>query len=144
MYRDLPFPWGQPGEVAVWGRGGGDGPRGEFGGDGVGAESDHPAQLATAERDGHPVRIGAEAATPEETFETVAAGLGVHLLAAGNAAIYARPDITCRPVRGLSPCSLTIAWRHGDRRPQVHAFVAACLDAAALAAPPRSRLSRPD
>jgi len=86
--------------------------------------------LATAERGGHPARIGAEAATPEETFETVASGLGVHLLAAGNAAIYARPDITCRPVRGLSPCSLTIAWRHGDRRPQVHAFVAACLDAA--------------
>ena len=86
--------------------------------------------LATAERHGHPVSIGAETATSDETFEAIASGLGVHLLAAGNAVIYARPGITCRPVRGLSPCSLAVAWRHGNRRPEVHAFVAACLEAA--------------
>jgi DNA-binding transcriptional LysR family regulator len=86
--------------------------------------------LATVERGGHPAHIAAEAATPDETFEAVASGLGVHLLAAGNVAIYARPGIACRPVGGLSPCSLAVAWRRGDQRDQVRAFVQASLEAA--------------
>jgi DNA-binding transcriptional LysR family regulator len=86
--------------------------------------------LATAERDDHPASIAVEVATADETFEAVAAGLGVHLLAAGNAAIYARPGITCRPVGGLSPCSLTVAWRRGDQRDEVRVFVQASLEAA--------------
>jgi DNA-binding transcriptional LysR family regulator len=86
--------------------------------------------LGTAERGGRPVRVGAEAATPDETFEAVAAGAGVHLLAAGNAALYARPGVVCRPVRGLAPCGLAIAWRRDDRRRAVRSFVRACTDAA--------------
>jgi DNA-binding transcriptional LysR family regulator len=86
--------------------------------------------LATAERRGRPVAIGAVATSSDETFEAIASGLGVHLLAEGNAVIYARPGITCRPVRGLAPCRLAVAWRHEDRRPEVRAFVNACLEAA--------------
>ena len=86
--------------------------------------------LATDERHGRPPRIGLEVTNPDETFEAIASGHGVHLLAAGNAKIYARPGITCRPVRGLSPCQLVVAWRTGDQRPSVAAFVAACTQAA--------------
>src|SRR5262245_12220485 len=46
--------------------------------------------LATAERSGRPAHIAAEVTTADETFEAVASGVGVHLLAAGNAAIYTR------------------------------------------------------
>jgi DNA-binding transcriptional LysR family regulator len=82
--------------------------------------------LATDERRGRPPRIGMEVSTPDEAFEAIASGHGAHLLAAGNADIYARPGITCRPVRGLSPCQLAIAWRTGDQRSPVAAFVSAC------------------
>jgi len=85
--------------------------------------------LAVPERRGAAVRIGVEAAGPDATFEAVTAGLGVHLLAEGNAALYARTGVICRPVRGLSPCSLVVAWRAGDDRRPVRAFVQACSEA---------------
>lgn len=87
--------------------------------------------LAIPERHGHPVRIGAEAATPDEAFEAVAAGLGVHLVAAGNAALYRRASIACRLVTGVPPAQLVVAWRHGDRRGPVRDFVTACVEGAA-------------
>ena len=79
--------------------------------------------LALDQRDGRPVRIGAEAATPDETFEAVAAGHGVHLLAEGNAEVYARSGIVSRPVVDLEPCQLAIACRRGDRRAAVRELV---------------------
>jgi DNA-binding transcriptional LysR family regulator len=86
--------------------------------------------LATEERKGQAPIIGVEVATPDEAFEAIASGRGVHLLAAGNADIYARPGITCRPVRGVSPCQLAVAWRSKDLRQTIGTFVAACVDAA--------------
>jgi DNA-binding transcriptional LysR family regulator len=77
--------------------------------------------LASGERQGPP-RIGAEAETAEETFEAVASGLGVALLAAGNAEIYRRDDVVYRPVTGLSPSRLAVAWRAGDDRKAVQLF----------------------
>ncbi|WP_218009137.1 hypothetical protein [Herbidospora cretacea] len=47
------------------------------------------------------------------------------LLAEGNAELYRRPGVVCRPVTGLPPAELAIAWRAADRRPAVHAFLAA-------------------
>jgi DNA-binding transcriptional LysR family regulator len=85
--------------------------------------------LATdARADGISPRIAAEAGTPEEKFELIAAGSAVGLLSEGNAALYARPDIVCRPVRGLAPSLLAVGWRRDDHRPAVHAFVQACRD----------------
>lgn len=81
-----------------------------------------------ARTDGVPPRIAAEAATPEEKFELIAAGVAVGLLSEGNVALYARPDIVCRPVRDLAPSLLAVGWRRDDRRPAVHAFVQACRD----------------
>lgn len=81
--------------------------------------------LAADERDTTP-RIAAEAETAEETFEAVASGLGVALLAAGNAEIYRRDDVVCRPVAGLAPSELAVAWRTGDDRQAIRVFVDAC------------------
>src|SRR5262249_47275320 len=46
--------------------------------------------LATDERGGRPARVVAEVASADETFEIVASGAAVHLVAEGNAAIYSR------------------------------------------------------
>ncbi|MFC6526481.1 LysR substrate-binding domain-containing protein [Nonomuraea rubra] len=67
--------------------------------------------------------IGVTASTPEEVFEAVTSGLGVVLVAEGNAALYKRPGMTYRPVIGLPPGELAIAWREGDTSPQVLAFI---------------------
>ncbi|SDK50811.1 LysR family transcriptional regulator [Nonomuraea jiangxiensis] len=75
-------------------------------------------------RDDEPV-VGVTAHTPEEVFEAVTGGLGVVLVAEGNAALYDRPGLVYRPVTGLPPAELAIAWREGDGRPQVAAFVRA-------------------
>ncbi|MEV0231074.1 LysR family transcriptional regulator [Nonomuraea sp. NPDC050786] len=73
-------------------------------------------------RDDEPV-VGVTANTPEEVFEAVISGLGVVLVAEGNAALYNRPGMVYRPVTGLPPGELAIAWREGDGSPQVAAFV---------------------
>jgi DNA-binding transcriptional LysR family regulator len=75
---------------------------------------------------GSPVRICAEAHNADETFELIAAGAGIVLLAAGNALIYDRPGIVCRPVHGLSPSQLAVARRHDDRRIPVRDFIDSC------------------
>ncbi|MGV9615330.1 LysR family transcriptional regulator [Nocardia xishanensis] len=79
--------------------------------------------LAIEARDGHPVRIGAEATGADETFEAIASGLGVALVAAGNAELYRRPGLVYRPVDGLAPAELAVAWRSDDTRPATALFV---------------------
>ncbi len=81
--------------------------------------------LATEQR-ATPARIGAEAATADEAFEAVASRLGVVLLAVGNATIYRRDDVICRPVPDLPPCELAVMWRSDDRRTAVRAVTDSC------------------
>jgi len=81
--------------------------------------------LGTAERAGREPLIGAEGVSPDEVFEAVASGLGVVLLAEGNALLYQRPDVVCRPVRGLAPAELAVVWRTADTRPEIAELVAA-------------------
>ena len=90
--------------------------------------------LATAQRS-VPARIGAEAVTADEAFEAVASGLGVVLLAAGNAAIYRRDDVVARPVADLPRCELAVLWREDDRRPAVRVVTDACCRCVADDAP---------
>lgn len=85
--------------------------------------------LAVDERDGRPIRIGAQAETPDETFEAVRARQGVVLLSEGNAELYARPGVVTRPVVDLSPAELAVAWRAGDRRPEIGEFAEAAQQA---------------
>ncbi len=88
--------------------------------------------LAIDERDGHPVRIGAQAETPDETFEAVAAKQGVTFLSAGNAELYSRPGIASLPVIDLSPAKLAIAWRADDTRTVIRRFAEAAEHAVTL------------
>jgi DNA-binding transcriptional LysR family regulator len=82
--------------------------------------------LALDERDGHAVRVAAEVNDTEETYEAVASGVGVCLLAAGNAPIFARGDITMLPVRDLSPSELVLAWNERHQPPLLETFAALC------------------
>jgi len=87
-----------------------------------------------ADRRTSPAVVGAEASTADEAFEAVASGLGVVLLSAGNAAIYRRDDIVCRPVPDLPGCELAVLWRDDDRRPAVRVVTDACCRCVATAA----------
>jgi DNA-binding transcriptional LysR family regulator len=78
-----------------------------------------------------PPRVVAEAANAEETFELIAAGIGVALLSAGNARIYQRPGVQCVPVPGLTPSELAVARRRDDRRRPVLDLVASAVAASA-------------
>jgi DNA-binding transcriptional LysR family regulator len=82
--------------------------------------------LALDHRDGHPVRIEAEIADTEETYEAVASGIGICLLAAGNAPIFARGDVTMLPVRDLTPSELVLAWNEKHCPPLLETFAALC------------------
>jgi len=85
--------------------------------------------LATDVRGGRPARIGAEVASTEETYEALADGRGVCLLAAGNARLISLGGVVTRPVSGLSLATLALAWRRDDRRPLVLDYARACRQA---------------
>jgi DNA-binding transcriptional LysR family regulator len=85
--------------------------------------------LATGERDGHPVRIGAVTDRPDDWLSVIANGYGIALAPASAARFYARPGITYRPVSGVSPSQVGVAWaRADDTDPVVRDFVRCCLD----------------
>jgi DNA-binding transcriptional LysR family regulator len=89
--------------------------------------------LATDARRGHRVVVGAEIASTDETVEALTAGLGVCLVAAGNAALLARDGVVTRPVTGVTPSELVLLWRRGDDRPLLRSLrtaVRAAVDAA--------------
>jgi DNA-binding transcriptional LysR family regulator len=79
--------------------------------------------LAVDARAGRPPVVGAEVTSPDEAFESIVSGLGVALVAEGNVALYRRPGVICRPVDGLAPAELAVAWRAGDRREVVAMFL---------------------
>lgn len=87
--------------------------------------------LGLEERGGGRPRVGAEVASTEETYEALVAGLGVCLVAAGNAPLITLGGVVTRPVRGLSPSRYALAWRRADaHRPLVRAYSEACRRAA--------------
>ncbi|PWI17825.1 LysR family transcriptional regulator [Streptomyces sp. Act143] len=95
----------------------------------AGALRDH--WLALDARAGRPPRIGAEIAGTEETYEALVGGLGICLVAAGNAPLITLGGVVTRPVRGVSPSRYVLAWRSGE--PQgalVRGYVEACREVA--------------
>ncbi|WP_406122535.1 LysR family transcriptional regulator [Streptomyces sp. NBC_00989] len=83
--------------------------------------------LALDERGGRLPRIGAEIASTEETYEALVAGLGVCLVATGNAHLITLGGVITRPVHGISPSRYALAWRReDDGRPLVRAYAEAC------------------
>lgn len=86
--------------------------------------------LALDARGGRPPRIDAEIAGTGETYEALVDGRGVCLLAAGSAPLLTLGGVVTRPVRGISPSQLALAWRADDRRPLVHDYARAASQAA--------------
>ncbi|WP_327179718.1 LysR family transcriptional regulator [Streptomyces sp. NBC_01335] len=84
--------------------------------------------LATDERDGRPVKIGAIAKNPDEWLTAIANGYGVSLTPEATARFYQRPGVTYRPVTGVSSSQVGVAWAPaGDNDPVIGDFVRACL-----------------
>jgi DNA-binding transcriptional LysR family regulator len=94
----------------------------------AGALRDH--FLAVEERDGHPVRVAAQINDTEETYEAVASGIGICLLAAGNAPIFDRGDVTMLPVHDLGPSELVLAWHERRSPPLLETFARLCAEVA--------------
>ncbi|MBG7697976.1 LysR family transcriptional regulator [Streptomyces sp. MC1] len=95
----------------------------------TGAWRDH--WLAAGEREGRPVRIGAVTEQPDDWLSAIASGYGVALAPASAARFYARPGVIYRPVTGVSPTRVAVAWAPADdRNPVVRDFVRCCLDLA--------------
>ncbi|MER7343885.1 LysR family transcriptional regulator [Streptomyces aurantiacus] len=86
--------------------------------------------LAADERDGRPAKIGAVAPTADAWLTAIAGGHGVSLTPEATARSCRRPDVTCRPVRGVSPGGIGVARARGTEVPQVvRDFVEACVTA---------------
>ncbi len=57
-------------------------------------------------------------------------GRGICLVATGNAPLITLDGVVTRPVQGISPSQLALAWRADDRRPLVLDYARACRQAA--------------
>jgi len=91
--------------------------------------------LAAGEREGHPVRIGAvtQSGQPDDWLTAIANGQGVALAPESAARYYARPGVIYRPVNGVSPSQVGVAWAPAaDGNPVVRDFVRCCLDSRAM------------
>jgi len=87
--------------------------------------------LAAGEREGHPVKVGAvtETGQPEDWLTAIANGDGVALAPESGARYYARPGVTYRPVTGVSPSQVGVAWPPAaDANPVVRDFVGCCVE----------------
>ncbi|KAA2266481.1 LysR family transcriptional regulator [Solihabitans fulvus] len=83
--------------------------------------------LATDERDGTEPRIGTVTRTTDEWLTAIANGYGVALAPESCARFYPRPGVAYRPVTGVSPSRVAVAWaKDGD--PVIADFVRSCLE----------------
>jgi DNA-binding transcriptional LysR family regulator len=78
--------------------------------------------LGAEARGGHDPVIGAEITSADETYEFLVDGRGICLLASGNAPLVTRGGVVTRPVTGLAPCRLALAWRADHRNPLVRSY----------------------
>ncbi|WP_405855001.1 LysR family transcriptional regulator [Streptomyces sp. NBC_00090] len=84
--------------------------------------------LALDCRGGRPPVIGGRIAGTDETYEALVGGLGICLVAAGNVPLLAREGVVARPVRGVTPSHLVLAWRADDSRPLVRGYARAAAE----------------
>lgn len=83
--------------------------------------------LATSERDGRQVRIGAVTEQPDEFLTAIANGRGIALVPESTSRSYGRPGVVYVPVTGISPSEVGVAWlpEAGEAAAE---FVRCCLD----------------
>jgi len=79
--------------------------------------------LALDHRHGTVPNIGAEIASADETYEALVDGRGVCLLASGNVGLVGRAGVVTRPVSGIPPCQLALAWRKDDDHALIRHYV---------------------
>jgi DNA-binding transcriptional LysR family regulator len=85
--------------------------------------------LATDEREGHPVRIGVVTDQPDTWLIAIASGEGIALAPESAARYYPRPGLAYRPVTGVSPSQVCVAWPPAhDASPVVQDFVRSCVE----------------
>ncbi|GEB54415.1 LysR family transcriptional regulator [Streptomyces gardneri] len=85
--------------------------------------------LAVDAREGRPVLIGAVTENPDDWLTAIANGYGIALAPASAARFYPRPGIVYRPVTGVAPTSVGVAWPPAaDTDRVVQDFVRCCLD----------------
>lgn len=82
--------------------------------------------LGVEERAGRPVRVGAVTEHPDDWLSAIANGYGVALAPESAARFYARPGVVYRPVTGVAPTRVGVAWSADD--PVVLDFVRCCQD----------------
>lgn len=87
--------------------------------------------LGVDERTGRAPRIGAVTDQPDEWLSAIANGYGIALAPESSARFYARPGITYRPVTGVAPSRVGVAWKaEPEPDPVVRAFVECCIEIA--------------
>jgi DNA-binding transcriptional LysR family regulator len=72
-----------------------------------------------------------------QILRLVELGEFVFFLPVSVARRYGRPELACRPVAGLEPATLSVAWPADSRSPAVAAFVRVAVAAADVTRPPR-------
>ncbi|CAM5297846.1 LysR family transcriptional regulator OS=Streptomyces tendae OX=1932 GN=GUR47_27110 PE=3 SV=1 [Streptomyces tendae] len=88
--------------------------------------------LAADERGGHPVRIGAVTEQPDDWLTAIANGYGIALAPESAARFYTRPGVVYRPVTGVAPSRVGVAWAPADDAdPVVQDFVRCCREVCA-------------
>ncbi|NEW45762.1 LysR family transcriptional regulator [Nocardia cyriacigeorgica] len=84
--------------------------------------------LATSERQGHPVRIGAVTEHTDEWLSAIANGYGVALAPESSGRYFQRPGVVYRPVTGIPSTQVAVAWDPATGAASaVHDFIASCL-----------------
>ncbi|CAM5282518.1 hypothetical protein STENM327S_01288 [Streptomyces tendae] len=81
---------------------------------------------------GHPVRIGAVTEQPDDWLTAIANGYGIALAPESAARFYTRPGVVYRPVTGVAPSRVGVAWAPADDAdPVVQDFVRCCREVCA-------------
>jgi DNA-binding transcriptional LysR family regulator len=84
--------------------------------------------LAVEQRDGRPPRVAGVINDPESTYEAVTSGVGVCLLAAGNAPIFDRGGVVMPEVADVPPAELLLAWDERRTTTLSETFVRLCAE----------------
>ncbi|WKX71907.1 LysR family transcriptional regulator [Streptomyces sp. XD-27] len=81
------------------------------------------------QREGHTARVGAIARNTDEWLTAIANGYGVSFTPAASARFYPRPGVAYRPVTGIGPSRVGVAWPAASTHDSViQDFVRCCLD----------------
>ncbi|KZM69522.1 LysR family transcriptional regulator [Nocardia terpenica] len=79
------------------------------------------------------VVVGAVARNTDEWLTAIGNGFGIGFAPESSARYYARPGVVFRPVSGIGPSVVAVAWpAASDANPRVRSFVRCCVDRTAL------------